>query len=231
MSLRRFVLSCALAATLAAPALAEPRCVDLTLMPRHYFTNCDWSSDLSRMNGQETMASIVGLGGSPDSTMVYSLEGKYDMLETLVGYLDTAPDNRSAVFEVWADGVCLQKMGPLSSNDPPEKMRVPLKGRKTMTLRIVPQTYDSTHGAAFGDPKLWAELGNFVPGGVLMNVNGRTSQAVPNKVNGQEEVAIPVPLQPGAREYRVRVEYDPGMGKVRVETTEAPTSEAPPATR
>ncbi len=216
------LLACA--AALALPALAEPQCVDLVLMRRHYVTNGDWSTELQRMAGQEVQGSLVGHGGSADSTMVYQLDGKFDMIESLVGYLDSSPANRSAVFEVWADGQLIQKVGPLSSGQPPELVRAPLKGRKMLTLRIVPQRYDSTHGAAWGNPKLWAELGDQIPGGLLLNVDGRTSQTVSNRIEGKEQVAVPLPLQPGVREYRVRMEYDPGAGKVQVQTSEVPSA-------
>ncbi len=225
MNTRRLILTCALLGLLAIPALGDPQAFELVQMRRHYFTNTDWSTDHARLGGQEVLGSLVGLGGANDSTIVYDLSGKFDMLETLVGYLDSAPSNRSAVFEVWADGTLLQKMGPLISGGPPELMRVPLKGRKMLTLRIVPQRYDSTHGAAWGDPKLWANLGDQLPGGLLMTVDGRSMQTVPNNYKGQQEVTIPVPLQPGSREYRVRTEYEPASGRVRIQTEEIPVEQ------
>lgn len=225
MNARRLLLSCALLALLAVPVLGNPQTFELVQMRRHYFTNTDWSTDHARMGGQEILGSLVGLGGANDSTIVYDLNAKFDMLETLVGYLDSAPANRSAVFEVWADGTLLQKMGPLISGGPPELLRVPLKGRKMLTLRIVPQRYDSTHGAAWGSPRLWANLGDQMPSGLLMTVDGRSMQTVPNNYKGQQEVTIPVPLRPGSREYRVRTEYEPASGRVRIQTEEIPATQ------
>lgn len=224
MKTRVFLACLVCLAILALPVLAEPQGVDLVLMRRHYVTNGDWSTEHQRMAGQEIMGCLVGHGGASDSTMVYELNGKFDMLESLVGYLDSAPDNRSAVFEVWADGVLVQKIGPLSSGQPPELMRAPLKGRKMLTLRIVPERYDSTHGAAWGNPKLWANLGDQLPGGLLMNVDGHSMQTVSSKVEGREQVSVPLPLQPGVHEYRVRMEYNPSLGKVQVQTSEGPAS-------
>jgi hypothetical protein len=222
LNAHRLILTSALVALLVIPALAAPQSIDLVHMRRHYFTNTDWSTDHARLGGQEILGSLVGLGGSNDSTIVYEIAGKFDMLETLVGYLDSAPSNRSAVFEVWADGVLLQRMGPLLSGGPPELMRVPLKGRKMLTLRIVPQRYDSTHGAAWGNPKLWSNLGDQIPGSLLMTVNGRSMQTVPNSYKGQQEVLIPIPLHPGSREYRVKTEYEPTSGRVRIQTGDVP---------
>lgn len=218
---RRHLLLALALLLLAVPAWSEPQSYDLLLMRRTYFANSLWSSELARLGGQEVTGSIVGLGGEHDAVMVYELGGKFEMLETLVGYMDSAPDNRSAVFEVWADGALVQRMGPLNSGQPPELMRVPVAGRRMMTMRIVPQRYDSTHGAAWGAPKLWANLEGTLPGGLLLNVDGQSSQAVATKRNGRQEVSIPLPLQSGVREYRVRMEFDPASGKVQVQTTEA----------
>lgn len=224
MRIRVFLSFLACLTLLALPTLANPQAVDLVLMRRHFVTNGDWSTDHQRMAGQEIQGCLVGHGGAPDTTMAYRLDGKFDMVESLVGYLDSAPANRSAVFEVWADGRLVQKVGPMSSGQPPELMRAPIKGCKMLTLRIVPQKYDSTHGAAWGNPKLWANLGDQLPGGLLMNVDGRASQTVSNRVEGQEQVAVPLPLKPGVREYKVRMEYDSEAGRVQVQTSEVPSA-------
>lgn len=220
MLLRRLLFLCASLAIVALPAWAEPTVYDLLQMKRHYFANCLWSVEHGRMGGHEISGCLQGLGGQADSVMVYNLDGKFEMLDTLVGYLDSAPDNRSAVFEAWADGELLQKMGPLSSDQPPERMRVPLTGRRVLTMRIVPQRYDSTHGAAWGDPKLWTGLEGKIPGALLMNVDGQSMEGLPTVRNGKDAITIPVPLQPGVREYRVRVDYDEANGRVQVQTTE-----------
>ena len=48
-------------------------------------------------------------------------------------------------------------------------------------------------------------------------------QTVPNSYKGQQEVLIPIPLNPGSREYRVKTEYEPASGRVRIQTEDIPT--------
>lgn len=221
MNVRRVLLLAATAVTLTAlPSIADPQAVPLLSFKREYFENSLWTIDRARMTGgQEVQGHILGLGGSNDALIVYRTEGRFDMFEAVVGYLETAPDNRSAIFEVWADGQMLQRVGPLLSQEPPENIRVPIKGAQLLQLRIHPQNYDASHGAAWGEPKLWTGVeGNF-PGTVLMNVNGRPMQQMPTKPgSGKEEIAVPMPLKPGATEYRVKMLYDEKTGKLEVKT-------------
>lgn len=226
MNVRRALFLAAATVTLfAAPVLADPQAFPLLAFKREYFENSLWTVDRARMTGgQEVQGHIEGLGGANDALIVYKADGKFDMFEAVVGYLETAPDNRSAVFEVWADGQMLQRVGPLQSQEPPETIRVPIKGAQLLQLRIHPQSYDASHGAAWGEPKLWSGIeGNF-PGTVLMNVNGRPLQALPTKPgSGKEEIAVPMPLKPGVQEYRVRMEYDDRTGQLKVVTAPVAT--------
>lgn len=219
MDIRRpLFLAVAAASLLAGPALAEPQAVPLIYFKREYFENSLWTIDRARMTGgQEVQGHIEGLGGSNDALIVYRLDGKYDMLEAVVGYLESAPDNRSSVFEVWADGKLLQKVGPLLSQEPPETVRVSVKGAQMLQLRIHPQSYDASHGASWGEPKLWTGTDGKVPGTILMNVNGRAMQGTSTKPgSGKEEIAVPLPLKPGVQEYRVKMDYDETTGKLQV---------------
>lgn len=233
MNVRRALLLAAVAVTLTAlPSIAEPQAVPLLSFKREYFENSLWTIDRARMTGgQEVQGNIEGLGGSNDALIVYKVDGQFDMFEAVIGYRDSAPDNRSAIFEVWADGQMLDRVGPLLSQEPPETIRVPIKGAQLLQLRIHPQSYDSSHGALWGEPKLWTGIQGKFPGTVLMNVNGRAMQTMPTRPgSGKEEIAVPLPLKPGVQEYRVRMEYDDKTGQLKVKSEPVAPTETPAPT-
>ena len=211
-------------ASLALPVSAQPVSIFLLQLPRKYYTNVMWSREHARMGGVDINSNIMGTGGENDATMSYELQGKFDMFESLVGYLDSAPDKRRATFEVWGDGVLLQKLGPLASGSEPSTMRVMCKGVNVLVLRIVPGSYNHTASAAWGEPRLWVGVeSNNIPGSVIVTTGDDSFQAMPNITNGRKEVKIPVPLAPGTHEYRLITEYDELSGQVKVTTHEVTT--------
>lgn len=217
---KRFIRFTALAILLALACITVPSwasgSVYLVLLPRKYFSNCRWDTEHARLGGSEVDNYIIGHGSDTDATMAYEIKGKYDMFESLVGYRDNTPEGRSCTFEVWADGVRVAKVGPLSSGSC-DIIRAPIKGAKVILLRMVPSAYNATAGAMWGNPKLYFDLkDNEMPSSIIVNVDGRTYQTLPNKINDQREVNIPFPLKPGVNEYRVTTKFDETTNKLEV---------------
>lgn len=225
-SRRLFTLLC-LALLLPQPARSEPAWANLAAMRRKFFANCIWSVDRARMHGQEVEGSLSGLGGSEDSMMVYELEHPFELFESWVGYLDGTPASRAAVFEVWADGAMLRRVGPLQSGEPPERIRVPIKGARVLTLRIFPERYDHTHGAAWGSPRLWTGLQGHMPGEVLLDLDGRRQPVDPLVGRGGTRLPVPIPLKEGEHTYQVRIRFQAGSGIAEVEVEEGPPRSTP----
>lgn len=232
LNIRRWLVCLAVMWFTILPALAQSGSVFLVQLPRKYFSNCMWSTEHLRMGGNQVSTCIMGLGGEHDATMQYELKARYDMFEAMVGFSDSAPDNRAAVFEVWGDGVMLQRMGPLSSGTDPDTIRVPIKGVNILSLRIVPEGYNATHGAVWGDPKVFSGVTkDQFPGSLIVDYNGRQFTGMPNKYMNQPELNLPIPLNPGVREYKVRTEYDQVTGKLKVTTTNLDPQQLPESSK
>ncbi len=198
-----------------------PGFVPLVAAQRKGFTNCMWSREQSTMGTTPVNYNIMGLGGEHESSMAYEIKGKYTVLETLIGYSASVPDGRSAIFEIMCDGKPVERFGPISSGSEPETVRVPIKNCQILTLRILPQGYNSTHGAMWGEPKLWYNCDETdFEGTLIVNVNGRSVQAVPNTTPKGKEIELPVPILPGMHEFKVVTNYDEKAGRLDVTTVD-----------
>ncbi len=206
----------------AAPLWAndsQPAMCPLVSIRQRYFTNCMSSMEHARMSGDmEVETSITGLGGEAAATMQYELEGKFDLFESVVGFSASAPDSRSCTFELWADNALVTKVGPLKATDAPDILRGNIKGARMITLRMVPSKYNGTAGAMWGDPKLYAGMGDKqFDDTLILHVNGELLKVTPSKVHGQTRIMLPFNLQPGRQEYKISTDYDAKEGRVDIE--------------
>jgi hypothetical protein len=215
---RRILQTLAVLALLTLPALGEPRFVYLVTLPRKGFENIVWDQGRATLNGETVLGTLQGLGGAEDAAIKYELDGRYDLLEVLAGYLDSAPDGRSCIFEVWADGELLQQTEPIRSDQKPVLLRVPLKGKKILVLRMHPTAYDNTHGAAWGSARLWTGIQGEIPGSLSVTIDGRTTRVNPAYQDGLPTVQVPLAIRPGKHSYTVQVDYDEKTGEVKVVT-------------
>lgn len=224
----RTFLAFALVNLIFVSALAEPQRFPVVSMPREAFENAVWDYNRAKMGKESVVGTIQGLGGSADAVMTYDLKGKYEYFESRVGYIDGTPSGRAAVFEVWADGVLLYATEMIRSGSEPDIIRIPVAKRQIMQLRIRPDRYEGTHGAAFGEPMLYNGVGPDFMNTLLINNNGKISKVT----NGGKlrNVEVTVPLVPGEREYTVKVKYNEKEGRVDIETVNsggAPVEVAP----
>lgn len=207
---------------------AEVRKVPVVALPRETFENMIWYNDRAKMGDEYVQGSVQGLGGASDAMILYKLGGDYQFFEARVGYVQGTPGNHSAVFEVWADGVLLYNTPSVKVGDPPLLIRVPVAKREMMQLRIRPDQYEGTHGAAFGEPLLYNGVGPDFMNTLTINNNGRiTRQSTPARV---QDVDVTVPLMPGKHEYTITVDYDEKAGQVDIVTTRAGGEPMPPTT-
>ncbi len=199
---------------------AAPEMAPLFAAKRRFVTNCIWSSEHIRMGGKEINLSITGHGGEHDATALYTLEGrmegKYEMFEATIGYTDSSAEGRAATFEVWVNGIKASSKGPLVSGEKPEKIRVNIKGAKEIQLRIVPEHYNDTQGATWGDPTLWTKyFDDETPTTISIYGADRTMEQEPNSFKGEQEIEIPIPLFSGTHEYKLIMEYDAERQRVK----------------
>ena len=220
-------------ATLAPPSWAGRKEAPIQTFPiimvrKRYVTNCSWSSEQVRMGGAEVSTYLVGHGGEHDATVRYTLDGdfanKYEMFEATVGYKDNTVEGRAATFEIWVNGQKVTSKGPLVSGDKPEKIRANIKGAKEILLRIVPEHYNDTLNALWGDPMLCSKY--YEDDSVTsISINGENHnfQTTPNTFKGEEEFSLPLPLYSGTHEFVVHYEYDTKRQRVdyKIEHTNA----------
>lgn len=224
--LKHFLLGVALVLGLGVGASgAEVSKTPVVHMPREAFENAVWDYNRVKMGkGDESVAgSIQGLGGAQDSVMTYKLDGKFDAFEARVGYITGTPEGRAAVFEVWADGSCLYTSDTIRSGESPELVRVPVSKMQLLQLRIRPDRYEGTHGAAWGEPYLYTGVGPDFLNTMVINNNGKIQRLTTgSRLN---KVDVTVPLKPGNHEYTVKVQYDEKANRVDIETV--PIESAP----
>lgn len=181
--------------------------------------NTIWMEQRAKIGSKPVNGYIQGTGGADDALMGFQMDDGWDLLEVTVGYLATTPEGRSAEFSVESDGDTLYTIGPIESKAEGSRIRVPLKGRKRLLLRISPERYNGTAGAAWGAPTLYRGL----PASELeatwnLKVDGSSSplsgSGAPNKVM----VPIPVPNADQVEAtYIYKIKRDSGTQTVIVE--------------
>lgn len=205
--------------SLTMVAFAAPERFPVVNMEREAFENAVWDYNRAKIGKETVVGSIQGLGGSSDAVMTYKLGKHFEYFEARCGYIEGTPSGRSAVFEVWADGVLLYNTDSIKSGEDPVLIRVPVAKRELMQLRIRPDKYEGTHGAAFGEPMLYNGVGPDFMNTLTINNNGRITRAT--TAAQMREVEVSIPLQPGVHEYTVRVKYDEKEKRVDIETVKA----------
>lgn len=209
-----------LSALAVLPAIAKQssQCMLLQLH-QDYFTNCMGTVEHTRMAGNKEVDSyIVGMGSGEAATIRYELKGRFDVFESMVGFRDSAPESRLCTFELWADSVLIKKIGPLRPADGPDILRGNIKKAKVITLRMVPDKYNGTAGAMWGNPKLMNGVSeeDLNDASMVVHVNGELMQLTPDKSKGMKRVSIPFPVKPGINEYKVTTKVDEASGKMEV---------------
>ena len=189
------------------PVAAEPPVIRAALveMPRESSESMLWETTPTKMGDRDVSGTLQGLGAG-ESRVAYKLEGKYDVLEAYIGFLNTVPKGRSARFEVTADGLSIYVSEVISSGNEPLKVRIPIKGKNYLILGIKPQHYGATLGAAWADPFILGGVkAEDFPQPVTIEINGKRSQIDPPGGNLPKDLAVPIPLVHGTAEYRVKV--------------------------
>jgi hypothetical protein len=188
-------------------AWAERKFINMLLLRREVVENMLWEENQFQMGKTSVQGCFQGLGASADSVVVVTLEGKYDLFEAYIGYLKSASPGRSCVFEVSCDGTTLYTSDSVTSGKEPEKIKVDVKGRQSLTLRIRPDSYGATTGAAFGTPMLYADVppDEMTPM-LTVDYNGEKLKVEQPGGKPPKELTLPIPLKTG--EYRVKVTFD-----------------------
>ena len=216
----RFIISLVcLIAVLALPRLCRAAVVTpLLALHQDYFTNCMAHSEHTKIGDTEIETFIMGMGGADAATIRYELKGRFEMFESLVGFSDTAPEGRSCTFELQADGETVAKVGPLRSGESNDVLRANIKGANFITLRIIPEKYNGTASAMWGNPKLYSELKKGeTPGSLVVHVNGKLHQVTPNRVNGKNQISVPFILLPGENNYIIKSVYNEEQNRADIE--------------
>ena len=225
------LLAVVLAGSASMPVSAGPAAGIVPLLSIHqgHFTNCMREFDHSRIGETSVESYVIGLGGAEAATMQFELNGKFDMFESMVGFSSTAPDSRMCTFELWADGKLITKVGPLKASDKPDLLRGKVKSEKNITLRMVPEKYNGTAGAMWGEPKLFTgTAGAELEKNLIVHVNGELYKMTPQKVGGGRQISIPIVVKPGVNEYKVTSNYDESSGRLDVNySTEGVVLEEP----
>ncbi|MBI3927421.1 MAG: NPCBM/NEW2 domain-containing protein [Armatimonadetes bacterium] len=186
------------------------------------FQGAVWMEGRARMGSQDVQGYVQGLGSGEDAIMGVTVGGRWDVLEALIGYLDSAPDGRKAVFEVVADGESVYRSEPISSEAEPELIHVPIKGKKSLRLVIRPESYGATAGAAWGSPMLLSGVSaEELQRPLTVIIDGKSAQVPRQGGNAPSSLVVPLPLRSGTTEYRVKMVYDKANDRVHVETSEA----------
>lgn len=87
-----------------------------------------------------------GLVLFPRTTMTYDIEGRFDVLEAMIGFEDRAGPAANAVFRVLADDRLLFDSGPMTPRDGARPLQVPITDAKRLTVEV-----DFGEGLDLGD--------------------------------------------------------------------------------
>lgn len=209
---------------LTAGAAAEIKAAPMLALRDNWagFENMIWMTQRAKIGGQSVSGYVQGVGGADDALWGFRLDKRWDMLEALIGYLDTTPEGRSCVFEVAADGEIVYESEPIAAGEPAQRIRVPLRGKSRLTLRISGDKYNETAGAAFGEPVLMTGMKESdLATPLSVDIDGQRTQLLQPGGVAPRSLNVPIPLHPGLREYRVQVRYDEANHKVQIETAPA----------
>lgn len=206
-------------AALTVTASADgPISSPLVFFKRYTFESMVWDEGRVSLGKESVTGFLQGLGAPGDSLIAYELDDQWDMLESLIGYPKTSAPGKSAIFEVQADGQTIYTSEVIKSGGhEPELIKVPIKGKKMLTLRIHPESYGSTSGATWGAPRLMKGLKpeDLVPP-LTVEVNGQRTSVLQPGGKPPKEHFIAIPLTPGTTEYKVKVVMDKANNKATI---------------
>lgn len=214
------VLLSLLALTLTAAA--KVTAVPLLALPlaRDGFKNMLWMEERTKLGGESVATYIQGTGGSDDAIMGLKFDQKWDMFTATVGFKSTTPAGKTAEFFVEAGGQILYSSGPIESRGEAHVIKVPIRGYERITLRISPDRYNGTAGAAFGQPTLLHGLSEAdMQVDWSVKVDGRKAPLPGNGAPREVLVPVKVPAS-GEKTYQVKVTRDEAGRTVIVEQSE-----------
>ena len=215
-----FVLVTLLALSLSAAARISSVPVLALPLARDGFKNMLWMEQRTKLGGESVSNYIQGTGGGDDAIMSLKLDQNWDMFTAKVGFKSTTPSGRSAEFFVEAGGKVLYSSGKVESKGASHDIKVPIRGHRRITIRISPDRYNGTAGAAFGEPTLLQGLTDEeMKVDWSVKLDGRKTQLSGNGAPKQVLVPIKVPSQ-GEKTYQIKVSRDDEGRMVIVEQSE-----------
>ena len=204
---------------LTATVYAEVRSAPLIALwrARAGYENVLWMEQRVKIGNDSVVGYIQGTGGADDAIMGLRFEEEWDMLVTTIGYKKTTPSGREAEFFVEAGGKTIYSSGIMESKGHSQEIRVPIRGHKTILLRISSEQYNGTAGAAWGAPTLYQGLSEEeMKNDWSISVNKRKTP-LPGG-NAPSEVAVPFDVPHGEEaEYRVKIRRDTETRTIYVE--------------
>lgn len=216
--MRRHFLAFGLFLSLGSWLSAGPDSFPLVAYPREASEGMNWDPGVVHMaGGQSFNGSLQGLGMGV-AGIGYDLKGEWEMLEAHIGYTKSVSPKRRCKFSVMADQQTIYTSPEFAGDQPPERIRVSLEGKRVIMLRIEPVTYGGSLGACFANPQLKRGLtaaDKAVP--YSIEVNGR---GIPyDQFSAPDQVPIALPVKPGEATYTVKVLHDQQQRKVIITTT------------
>jgi len=178
----------------------------------------NWDMGVVHMaGGQSFNTSLQGLGMGV-AGIGYDLKGEWEMLEAYIGYTKSVSPKRRCKFSVVADQQPIYTSPEFAGDQPPERIRVSLEGKRVIMLRIEPLTYGGSLGACFANPQLKRGLtaaDKATP--YIIEINGR---GLPyDQFSAPEQVPLSLPVKPGEATYTVKIVHDQQQRKITITTS------------
>jgi len=96
-----------------------------------------------------------GIGMVPHTSLTYSLDGRFDVFEAMIGIDDRGGPAAHAIFRVHVDGKQVFESKPMLREQKPEALRIALEKAKTLTIEVdFGKNYDLGDFCAFADARV-----------------------------------------------------------------------------
>jgi|GEM_PF-6991577 len=96
-----------------------------------------------------------GVGLVPHTRLTYTLDGRFDVFEALIGVDDRGGPAAHAIFRVHVDGAKVFESKPMMRDQKPEALRVALNKAKTLTIEVdFGKNYDLGDFCAFAEARV-----------------------------------------------------------------------------
>lgn len=207
---------------LTTVALAQIRSAPLLALreARAGYENMIWMEQRTKIGDTSVTGYIQGTGGADDALMGFIFENEWDMLTATIGFKSTAPEGRKAEFIVEAGNKQIFNSGVMESKGPCQQIRVPIRGHKRILLRILSDRYNSTAGAAWGEPTLFSGLSEEdLKNDWNLSINKKKVPLAGNSAPSEVLIPFPVPFDK-EKEYTVKIRRDSESRTVIVEREE-----------